>query len=410
MTGRGAAVIAHNLAEPMPTLSGHLVDELLLGFRDELIEEILTRLVAIVPLVSSLPAEYVQEEARNACTRGMELFVTALRTGELDERSLEHARRGAARRAEDQIPLGQLVAAYGIGVEVCHARLSSFARPADLEALLVLHRLGLRFLREVSVALADGYAEVHDHLRDDEVTRRHGLLDALLAGADPVRAATQAGLPLSDHYFVLAFGFGLTDGDTASGPAVARRTARVVRQELARCVRGAVLSRISAAGGIALLPVDSVGGAEWRWLTDVIHGVERAARVPITVAAVPAPPLGVASAAGLAAELLELAGRLGRGPGLHRLEDMALEYQLTRPTPARTRLAARLLPLANEPELLDTLRAYLAAGLSRRRAATELDVHPNTVDNRLRKVAKLTGLDVGRRTDLPLISAALIAW
>lgn len=46
-------------------------------------------------------------------------------------------------------------------------------------------------------------------------------------------------------------------------------------------------------------------------------------------------------------------------------------------------------PLADHPELLDTLRRYLDTEGNRRRTALDLAVHPNTVDHRIRRVAGL---------------------
>ncbi|WP_370100426.1 helix-turn-helix domain-containing protein [Streptacidiphilus sp. MAP12-20] len=57
-------------------------------------------------------------------------------------------------------------------------------------------------------------------------------------------------------------------------------------------------------------------------------------------------------------------------------------------------LAALLDPLAERPELLATLRAYLARQQDRRGTARELGLHPNTVDNRLARASELIGVDV----------------
>ncbi|WP_425555937.1 PucR family transcriptional regulator [Kitasatospora nipponensis] len=104
-----------------------------------------------------------------------------------------------------------------------------------------------------------------------------------------------------------------------------------------------------------------------------------------------------------------MARSAGRGPGLYLLDDVLLEYQLSRPSPARDRLAALLAPLARRPELLDTLRTFLACGLDRRQAAARLQVHPNTVDYRLRRATELTGLDAARGADQLTLRAALAA-
>ena len=58
-------------------------------------------------------------------------------------------------------------------------------------------------------------------------------------------------------------------------------------------------------------------------------------------------------------------------------------------------------------DLVDTLEAFLAADLDRRRAAAALHVHPNTLDYRLKRVEELTGLNLTRADDLTLTALAL---
>ncbi|RFU37444.1 PucR family transcriptional regulator, partial [Actinomadura logoneensis] len=117
----------------------------------------------------------------------------------------------------------------------------------------------------------------------------------------------------------------------------------------------------------------------------------------------------VAEAAAQSADILEIVRITGREPGAYRITDVLLDYQLSRPGPARTHLAGLLGVLDGHPVLLETLRAYVASGFSRRRAAPLLHVHPNTVDYRLRRVAVLTGLDPTCPGDLPQLRAALVA-
>ncbi|MFF2201099.1 hypothetical protein [Streptomyces sp. NPDC058145] len=83
-----------------------------------------------------------------------------------------------------------------------------------------------------------------------------------------------------------------------------------------------------------------------------------------------------------------MATAFGRGAGLSRLSDL-VEYQLTRPTPARDRLAALLSPLAERPEMLRTLRVLLACGLDCRRAAARLQVHLEQTRGRLAAGSRL---------------------
>jgi len=61
----------------------------------------------------------------------------------------------------------------------------------------------------------------------------------------------------------------------------------------------------------------------------------------------------------------------------------------------------------NNGVLLDTLFGYLQADLKIGRTAARLSVHPNTVQNRLRKIQQLTGLSTRRFTDLLQIVTAV---
>lgn len=66
-------------------------------------------------------------------------------------------------------------------------------------------------------------------------------------------------------------------------------------------------------------------------------------------------------------------------------------------------------PLRSRPELLQTLAVYIASSQQRQRAADLLHVHPNTLDYRLRGIAKHTGFDPVRGDGLWHLQAALVA-
>ncbi|BBB01584.1 putative transcriptional regulator [Actinacidiphila reveromycinica] len=155
---------------------------------------------------------------------------------------------------------------------------------------------------------------------------------------------------------------------------------------------------------------DPRADADFDRLAGLLRDMARACGAELTAAAVAAPPQDVAGAARLAARVRQVAESCGRGPGLYRLDDVLLEYQLTLPSPARDRLAALLRPLEGREDLLETLRTFLACGLDRRRTAERLHVHPNTVDYRLRRTSALTGLNAAHGPDLPRLQAALAAY
>ena len=110
-----------------------------------------------------------------------------------------------------------------------------------------------------------------------------------------------------------------------------------------------------------------------------------------------------------ASEVLRLATELGRPPGLYVLDDVLLEYLVTRPSEAGTRLAGVLAALDHGPELVETLQGYFDADLDRKKAASALNIHPNTLDYRLKRVSELTGLSAGSARGLQVLGAALVA-
>ena len=129
----------------------------------------------------------------------------------------------------------------------------------------------------------------------------------------------------------------------------------------------------------------------------------------MTAAVVLADPTEVPTAVARTVEIVDLARATGRPAGLYRLDDVLLDYQLSRPSAALPALAARLEPLAEKPELLSTLRTYLGLDRDRRATANALHVHPNTVDYRLRRIKDLTGLSAHRTEDVGELHASLVA-
>lgn len=289
------------------------------------------------------------------------------------------------------MPIDVVLTAYHVGIQVVWESLVPEARPEEVGEMLALNALALRYLQLVTPVVSAGYLDERQTMFDDERSARHtllaGLLDGSVEASGPLVVLALHVPPHPDE---------LLDGVDAA--IAGRRKLRRLRTELERHSREPVLSSLTPDGGIALLP-----GEDDR-VDRIVADVARAAGVPITVAAVAAQPSGVAAAAGLAREVLAVAVR--SGPGLYRLTDVLLEYQLSRPSAALGPLASVVEPLTEE--LVQTLEVYLRRG-SRRPAATELHVHPNTVDYRLRRVAELTGLDPTRIEHVTLLTAALAA-
>jgi DNA-binding PucR family transcriptional regulator len=92
------------------------------------------------------------------------------------------------------------------------------------------------------------------------------------------------------------------------------------------------------------------------------------------------------------------------------VRDLVLDLLLARSPRVAADLRRRILgPLeaGSRSDLLQTVRTYVALGCDRRHTAEQLHVHPNTLDNRLRRARKLTGLDLDDPEDLATMVLAL---
>ncbi|MDT7784871.1 MAG: hypothetical protein QOF58_3290 [Pseudonocardiales bacterium] len=356
------------------------------------VRRVLVEITERVPEYQQLPGEELAGDITRVIEQTLRAFAEVLRTGVLPTgEELRFLRESAARRAEEGVPIDVVLTAYHVGIQVVWEALVPDARPEEVGQVLQLNALAMRYLQVVTPMVSAGYLDERQTIFDDERSARHTLLTGLLAGT----------VEASGPYVVLALHVPphpdeLLPGVDAS--VAARRKLRRLRTELERHSREPVLSSLGVDGGLALLPGEDFP------LDRIVADVARSTGVPLTVAAVAAPPSGVAAAAGLAREVLDVA--LRSGPGLYRLADVLLEYQLSRPSAALGPLAAVVAPLSDE--LVGTLEVYLRRG-SRRPAASELHVHPNTVDYRLRRVAELTGLDPTRIEHVTLLTAALAA-
>lgn len=400
-----------------PQFGGVPVHKRLLAAAPTLAPAVMARLVEQLPAYGALPSEQLRGEITKEVDRGIRAFIQVLRAGELpEEAELARISESSARRADEGVPLEAVVGAYHFGAEECAAQVLATAGPDDLADVLLVQRRLLGYLRLVSCAVAAGYVQERQAALGDEQVARQSLLSRLLEGGSPQAAADRAGIRLPPSYLVLGITMGPHPDELRPGvnhSVAARRKLRRLRNELQRQTPGVPLSVLSADGGLVLIPYEKpaadFAAADRERLTRLVEQLGLMCGAELLVAAAAAAPDGVADAARMVGEVRRVAEASGRGPGLYLLDDVLLEYQLSRPSPARDGLAALLGPLAGRPELLDTLRTFLACGLDRRRAAARLQVHPNTVDYRLRRATELTGLDAARGADLLTLHAALAA-
>ncbi|RAG84718.1 PucR family transcriptional regulator [Streptacidiphilus pinicola] len=380
------------------------------GRVNELARQITRDDFAVLSGYDGLPEDMKHTEMAATVRYGLRLFFTVVREGR-PGRSEEFRpfRERAAQRAEEGWPLHLLLRTHLVGRHALFRALREEARPGEEPALAELADLLLGSSAPQVGAIAETYQTEQSALLAERREQRRTLARALLAGY-PVLPGRLEEAGLGRGALVLAFGLDSIRASDAPGgtaraanaetsPAVALgRRLRRVQTVLERAFGAEVLVVAEPEGGHALVPAEvfGPGGVSVAQVpADLPARLSRICGAEVWLAATPAADAaGIAAAGRTAGEVLRLVRALGRAPGLYRLDDVLLEYHLSRGGEASGALAGLLDPLADRPELLATLRAYLAQQQDRRATARELGLHPNTVDNRLARVGELIGVDV----------------
>lgn len=408
----GASVVTEHKPGSDLTLGGQRVHERLTREEPELIARVLTRIQAEVADYRRLPVEELAGDIAGITRQAVRAFARSLREDrDLNEAELQRIGASAVRRAEEGFPLEAVLTAYHVGAREIFAVGSVESGRADVADLLDVADRVLAFVGTVTGAVTRGYLEELRTKVGQEHTARRTLLSVLVDGGPVDVVARSAGITLPARYVVLSVELGPHADEASPGVDAEIAVRRKLRRFLAafeRACGDGVLASLDGPGGLVLLPLAGRWSelSEWRSLVDTAG---RAAGVDVLAAAEPAEPSEVRLVAGRTGEVLDVLRWFGRPPGLYRLDDVLVEYQLTRPGAARDRLAAVLAPLDAHPELVETLSTYLELDTNRRRTAARLHVHPNTVDYRLRRVRDLTTIDPLHPAGLPRIIAALAA-
>jgi DNA-binding PucR family transcriptional regulator len=353
----------------------------------EIAAAMIARCAAEIPAYRLLPASVLEGDLVANATAVFELFLTTVaedRRPTSDELSLPIA--WGAERARDGLPLEAVLKIYPLAASVAWELV-------DGDRLALGARM-LDFLGEVMPRVAEAYLRERDDLDWEQREDRQNLAASLLAGR-PVRRRE-----LAESYDVVVFH--LPARPASEGSRAATDLFRAVRSDLDS--QPGVLVTFKGDGGVLLVPATSSADA-------VAARVDRVCGRRCTAAASRAEThAGIPAAHSEAVEILALAENLRRPARLYRLADLAIEYQLAQPSPAREALAAALSPLEDHPHLIDALRAFVTSDYNRGEAATALNIHRNTLTYRLGRIQLITGYDATRPADARHLAAAMTAY
>ncbi|WP_338701218.1 helix-turn-helix domain-containing protein [Streptomyces sp. Q6] len=354
-----------------------------------------------LPGYAELPDDVKDLEIAATARHGVRLFLR--RVGDPDpDRSGNHRvfRERAAQRAEEGMPLHLLLRTHALGVYALWQALRDVARPGEEAALVELVDILLQSHPAIVGAVAETYLDERSALEAEQRAQQRSLVRGLLDGMVPPGHVLLDQLRLEGPALVLALGL---ETPPAEGPVAVRRRLRRVQTVLDHSFGVEVLALLDGDGGRVIVPEDCAPPE------DLPRRLSRASGLRVRVAAVPAAgPEDITDAGRTATEILRIARACGVPPGLHRLDDVLLEYHLSRRNESSHRIAALLDPVADRPELVETLRTHLSHQQDRRATAAALGLHPNTVDNRLAKIADQTGIDLSSPRGTALALAALL--
>nr|WP_203645278.1 helix-turn-helix domain-containing protein [Streptomyces sp. SID14478] len=354
-----------------------------------------------LPGYADLPDDVKDLEIAATARHGVRLFLRRVSDPDLDRPGSNRLfRERAAQRAEEGMPLHLLLRTHTLGVYVLWQALRDVARPGEESALIELVDILLQSHPTIVGAVTETYLDERSALEAEQRAQQRSLVRGLLDGMVPPGHVLLDQLRLEGPALVLALGL---DSPPLEGPVAVRRRLRRVQTVLDRAFGAGVLALLDGDGGRVIVPEDCAPP------DDLPQRLSKAGGLHVRVAAVRADgPEHITDAARTATEILRITRACGLPPGLHRLDDVLLEYHLSRRNESSHRIAALLDPVAERPALLETLRTHLAHQQDRRSTAAALALHPNTVDNRLAKIAEQTGIDLSSPRGTALAIAALL--
>lgn len=204
----------------------------------EAVQRMLAAFVTEIPFYRRLPQEQLQVDIAQVCRDNMSDFFRCCREARLPASGeLTAARAGAARRAEEGVPLDALLLAYTIGNRLTWRMLAEQV-PAGREAEVVAFTPYVqRYLQAMLQAVTETYVEERRSIEHDEGSASRDLVQRLLDGEPAQALAQRLGVVLTDAYLVVALHVADHDDERTvhvETEVAARRKARRVQSAVSR--------------------------------------------------------------------------------------------------------------------------------------------------------------------------------
>ena len=267
--------------------------------------------------------------------------------------------------------------------------LRRYARNDESAALIELAGLLDQYVDHISAVVTETYLAERELLVSEEERRTRSMLDRLCVDspldATDSELAGRLGVPVDPTYSPFA----------------------VVMPGRPPHRHAALAARLRRDGWrLTVTQSDRVVGLTWKPLD--LHDLAEGREVLLAIGE-PTPRGDLAAARDEVVVLAEYGRRMGL-LGRLKVEDHLLEILLGRSPRLAAQLRAKVLaPLAGDDhgELTHTLQTLLACRLDRTATSAALRIHRNTLAYRLKRIEKITGLDLASPRDLACVYVAL---
>ncbi len=353
-------------------------------------------------------AENVLADVRSHCCAHIRSFLSSLQDpAPPSEPDLEFVEQAIMRRVRQGVPLEAIHHSFRIGHQVLWSAVIEHASdiPGGRAAAILIVQPSIQYIDTVSTRVAEVYLREQQGALADVHRIRRDLLELLLE-RDPqaAEAAAAAGIELGDGPHHLLVATLRPSGDQHALRALAEEIAATFAPwaALVAIRHDTVTALVCGGGATAVACAEQL--IERRRL-----GSGPSPRMGISLPADDLVGLGAAheqaeSALRLSSQAAPIVA-LGRMPALDYL--LAGADHIARSlVPAAVRKLA-LSDRVADRTLVHTFGVYLANGLNVRQTAVALPAHPNTVHDRLRRLAQQTGYDLRDVEQLMRLAAEL---
>jgi hypothetical protein len=360
--------------------------------RSEAAREMLAELRKQIASYERLSPEVSESEVLDTCKRNLRLWHQWLTSGgEPAPAALDELRESVRARADEGVPLEDLLHAYRIAGRLGWQILRRHARPDEQHVLLDAAELLMLYVDMLSEVVTRTYLAERERRVSEEERGARALVERIVDGtpltSEERELADRLDVPLRDRYVPFA----------AALPGASPRR------------HAALAARLRGEGRLAVSEGDRVFGLALvaPCAVDLDEGPQA------LLALADETPRAALATVREELRLLVDYGRRARLTGVLTPASHALELLLARSPRIATALCARVLePLARGGEgadLIHTLRTLVSCGFDRARTSRALHVHRNTLGYRVNRIEQLAGIDLTRPRDVVYVYLALAA-